>query len=64
MTATGMGSMVCLHADDPRRLELLFFALVEQGLFIAPRGFMALSMSITDDHVDALIGAVDAWAQS
>lgn len=63
MTATGMGSMVCLHADDPRHLELLFFELLEQGLFIAPRGFMALSMSITDEHVDALIAAVDAWAQ-
>ncbi|MEM8707327.1 MAG: aminotransferase class III-fold pyridoxal phosphate-dependent enzyme [Actinomycetota bacterium] len=64
MTATGMGSMVCLHADDARHLELLFLALVEQGLFIAPRGFMALSMSITDGHVDALIAAVDAWARS
>ncbi|MEM7139921.1 MAG: aminotransferase class III-fold pyridoxal phosphate-dependent enzyme [Actinomycetota bacterium] len=64
MTCTGMGSMLCIHADEPRLLELLFLALVEQGLFIAPRGFMALSTAITDDHVDALVEAVAAWTDA
>lgn len=53
-SVTGMGSMLCLHATDDRLLELVFFGLMERGLSIARRGFMALSMSITDDDVGAL----------
>jgi len=61
---TGLGSMLCLHPDDPRRLELLFFNLLEHGLFIAPRGFVALSLAITDEDVDDLVAAVNAWCRS
>ena len=62
LSVTGMGSMNCLRADEPRLVELLFLHLVERGLFIAPRGFIALSMEITDDHTAALVDAVQAWA--
>lgn len=55
LSVTGMGSMLCLHATDDRLLELAFFGLMERGLSIARRGFMALSMSITDDDVGALV---------
>jgi glutamate-1-semialdehyde 2,1-aminomutase len=70
-TATGMGSMVGFHpvpgpvhspADlagaDDRRRELLFLDLLERGFYVAPRGFIALSIEVTDDDVDAFVGAV------
>ncbi|MEZ5341093.1 MAG: aminotransferase class III-fold pyridoxal phosphate-dependent enzyme [Acidimicrobiales bacterium] len=61
LRATGLGSMVCLHTDDPRHLELLFHALLDEGLSIARRGFMALSMEITDADVERLITAIGNW---
>lgn len=64
MRVTGAGSMNCIRSNDPRELELLFFDLVDNGLFIAPRGFIALSFEITDDHTAALVAAVDAWASA
>ena len=73
---TGMGSMVGFHpvpgpvrspADlagaDDRRRELLFLDLLERGFYVAPRGFIALSIEVTDDDVDAFVTAVaDALA--
>ncbi len=61
---TGVGSMICLHCPDDRLLELLFHHLLDEGLYIARRGFMALSMAITDSHVDQLVAAVKRWATS
>jgi len=58
--ATGVGSMVCIHASDDRLVELVFHAALDQGLYIARRGFMALSMAITDDHCARLIDVVAA----
>ena len=70
-TATGMGSMVGFHpvsgpvhspadlADaDDRRRELLFLDLLERGFYVAPRGFIALSIEVTDDDVEAFVAAV------
>lgn len=75
-TATGAGSIVGLHpvpgpvrsaadldAADPRRRELLFLDLLERGFYLAPRGFIALSLEVTDADVDAAVAAVaDALA--
>lgn len=75
-TATGMGSMVGLHpvpgpvdspadiaAADDRRRELLFLDLLERGWYVAPRGFIALSIEVTDDDIDGFVAAVaDALA--
>ncbi len=70
-TATGRGSMIALHpvsgpvqspADlqdaDPRLRELLFLGLLERGQYVAQRGFMALSLAITEDEADSFIEAV------
>ena len=59
--ATGVGSMVCIHSTEDRLVELLFHAALDDGLYIARRGFMALSLTITDDHCDALIASVDSF---
>jgi glutamate-1-semialdehyde 2,1-aminomutase len=75
-TATGLGSIVGLHpvpgpvrspADldpaDDRRRELLFLDLLERGWYVARRGFLALSIEVTDDDVDGFVEAVaDALA--
>ena len=74
--ATGMGSMVGFHpvpgpvaspADlagaDDRRRELLFLDLLERGWYVAPRGFIALSIEVSDADIDGFVAAVaDALA--
>jgi glutamate-1-semialdehyde 2,1-aminomutase len=62
MHTTGVGSMLCIHTTDDRLLELLFHHLLTEGMLIARRGFMALSMEITDAHVDQLVATAAAWA--
>jgi glutamate-1-semialdehyde 2,1-aminomutase len=77
MCATGVGSLMNLHATpgpvnsvddllsaDDRWKELLFFAAIEAGFYIARRGFIALSIEITDDDVDTFVAFVDHWAES
>jgi len=56
--ATGLGSMVCIHSTDDRLVELLFHAALADGLYVARRGFMALSKAITDEHCDRLITVI------
>jgi glutamate-1-semialdehyde 2,1-aminomutase len=69
--ATGVGSMVGVHATsgpvrtvhdadgaDDRFAELLFLDLLERGYYVARRGFIALSLRVTDEHVDGFLAAV------
>jgi glutamate-1-semialdehyde 2,1-aminomutase len=75
MCATGLGSLMNVHGTagpvtstrdlagaDDRWKELLFFDALDAGFFLARRGFVALSIEITDDDVDALVSFVDTWA--
>jgi glutamate-1-semialdehyde 2,1-aminomutase len=75
MCATGSGSLMNLHGTagpvtsiddlrsaDDRWKELLFFAALDAGFYVARRGFIALSIEITDDDVDAFAEFVDGWA--
>ncbi len=77
MCVTGIGSLMNVHGTagpvrsqsdlataDERLRELLFFALLDAGFYIAPRGFIALSLEVTDDDVAAVVAAVDEWAGS
>ena len=41
--ATGVGSMVCIRSTEDRLVELPFHAALDDGLYIARRGFTALS---------------------
>jgi glutamate-1-semialdehyde 2,1-aminomutase len=72
LRASGLGSMLNLHTGrgpvrsardlagaDPRVRDLLFFDLLERGVWMARRGFMALSLPFGDAEVDALVAAVD-----
>ncbi len=77
MSATGTGSLITIHGtagpvnsvadlrtSDDRWKELLFFAALEAGYYIARRGFVALSIEITDDDVTGFVDVVDAWAKA
>lgn len=62
--STGVGSMVGLHSSDDRLLDLLFHHALHDGHYIARRGFLALSMAITDEHCDALAASITAWTHT
>jgi glutamate-1-semialdehyde 2,1-aminomutase len=69
--ATGIGSLLNVHATpalvrsphdlagaDDRAKEILFFDLLERGIYLARRGFVALSLEIDDAHVATVLDAV------
>jgi glutamate-1-semialdehyde 2,1-aminomutase len=77
LQATGLGSLMNLHATsaplarpsdlaggDPRVKDLLFFDLLERGIFLARRGFVALSLPFGDAEVDEFVAAMDAVAEA
>ena len=72
--ATGAGSLLAVHAtaaplrspgdlkqSDPRLQELLFLDLLEAGYYIAPRGYMALSLALTEDQLAGFVAAVQEF---
>jgi glutamate-1-semialdehyde 2,1-aminomutase len=73
MKATGQGSMLAIHPmaggiasphdlekTDKRLRQLLFLDLLEQGIYIAERGFMALSLMVTDADCGRVVKAVES----
>jgi glutamate-1-semialdehyde 2,1-aminomutase len=58
---TGIGSLMTVHAPDAD-LELFFHAMLDEGWYLARRGFIALSFEITDELIDGFIDAVRDWA--
>jgi len=72
--ATGAGSLLAIHAihaaaqparsardlarSDARLLELLFLDLLERGYYIAPRGYLALSLALTAAQLAGFVQAV------
>lgn len=74
MRATGMGSMLTIHpiggdaatpewvvSADRRLRRLLFLDLLEEGLYIAERGFIALSLAVTDRDCGRLVEGVERF---
>jgi glutamate-1-semialdehyde 2,1-aminomutase len=68
---TGVGSLLAIHpttavvhrpadllGSDHRLLELLFLDLLELGYYIAPRGYMALSLALTSSQLAGFVQAV------
>jgi glutamate-1-semialdehyde 2,1-aminomutase len=60
---TGLGSLMNFHCTaEPvcasAALSLLFFDLLERGYYIAPRGFIALSLPVDDATLDSFVDAV------
>ena len=70
----GQGSMLTIHPmsgdirtphdvehTDKRLKQLLFLDLVEQGIYIAERGFMALSLVVGASDTQLLLGALESF---
>ncbi len=70
MCVSGVGSLMNVHgthgpvssaadlADaDDRLKEAFFFAMLDAGIYLARRGFIALSIEITDEDVDRVLEA-------
>jgi glutamate-1-semialdehyde 2,1-aminomutase len=70
---TGLGSVMQLHATDrplrnaadlvradDRIKALLFFDLLERGIFLARRGLVALSLPFGDAQADEFVAALEA----
>ena len=73
---TGVGSMMTMHptpgpverwsdlaAVDPRWRRLLFHDLLERGYYVAERGYLALSLAVTDEQLDGFVAAVDGFVE-
>ena len=69
--ASGMGSLMTIHTvdgpvtspndlagTDPVLKELIFHELLDRGIYLAARGYVALSTAITDDHCDRFVDAL------
>jgi glutamate-1-semialdehyde 2,1-aminomutase len=74
MQATGIGSMITLHPvvgevrtpedvqkADKRLRQLLFLDLLDDGFYIAERGFMALSLKVSEEDCARLVAAVERF---
>lgn len=77
MRATGMGSMITVHPvagdirspddlakADQRLKRLLFLDLLDAGIYMAERGFMALSLMVTDDDCTRVVAGVEGFIKN
>ncbi len=77
MRATGMGSMMTLHlvageistpsdiANADTRLKQLFFLdLLDEGIYLAERGFVSLSLTVTEENCARFVAAVERFIQN
>lgn len=72
MWMSGIGSILQIHfADLPYRpatvkptLQSLFYLhMVSEGIYMAERGFIALNIEITDEHVDKFVEATGKFVE-
>jgi len=64
MFTRGVGSLIVIHFAGPDRdvLQGLFYHhMLQNGIFMAQRGFIALNILITEEHINAFVQAVDAF---
>ncbi|MCB0908840.1 MAG: hypothetical protein KDB63_17170, partial [Nocardioidaceae bacterium] len=74
-TASGQSTLINLHpvagpvrgpedvaAADPRLRALFFHELLHRGFYVAGRGYLALSLAVSDDQLDGFVAACAASA--
>jgi len=74
MQFTGVGSLMNAHfvhgevrrvedlaAVDGRLRQLLFFHLLSEGIYASPRGFIVLSLPLTDADIDRFVAAIGSF---
>ncbi len=76
MQVTGVGSLMTLHplggsirsAEDAakadlRLKQLLYFHLLDEGIYLAERGYMALALTLSDDDLAALEASLQRFVE-
>jgi glutamate-1-semialdehyde 2,1-aminomutase len=71
LAATGVGSIMMIHfgegtsidaaslrSEDPRLKQLFYFDLLEQGYFLGPKNFIALSLEVNETMIDGFLDAL------
>ncbi|MDH3691085.1 MAG: aspartate aminotransferase family protein [Gammaproteobacteria bacterium] len=74
---TGVGSIMCIHFQDgPIRTPadtveahqdaraLLHLTMLRSGYYLAARGFISLSLPLTDKHYDGFVGAFQEFLET
>jgi len=64
MWISGQGSMLNVHfsGESEKNLRSLFWHhMLEQGIYLAQRGFIALHMELFDQHIEKFIHGVDSF---
>jgi len=74
MQFTGVGSLMNAHfvsgevrrvddlaAVDGRMRQLLFFHLLSRGIYTSPRGFVVLSLPLSDADIDGYVAAIGSF---
>ena len=76
ISASGLGSILSVHfrpgpilrpgdleGEDPRLKQLFHLAMIARGIYLSPRGMMALSLPMGEAEVDALLDAVAGFIE-
>jgi glutamate-1-semialdehyde 2,1-aminomutase len=76
MQVTGVGSLLTLHplggaivnADDASKADLrlkrlIYFHLLDDGIYLAERGFMALALTLSEADFDALAASLERFVE-
>lgn len=64
MWVTGQGSMIVIHfagESEKSLLALLWHHMLNHGVYMAQRGFMALNLELTGAHVEKFVVAIDEF---
>lgn len=61
---TGQGSMIAIHfsgENEKSFLALLWHHMLDSGIYMAQRGFMALNLELTEKHLEKFVTAFDSF---
>jgi glutamate-1-semialdehyde 2,1-aminomutase len=64
MYMTGQGSMLAMHFCGPSQThlkELFWHHMLDEGIYIAQRCFIALNLELREEHVDKFVKATEAF---
>jgi glutamate-1-semialdehyde 2,1-aminomutase len=67
MFIKGRGSLLVVHFTGPQRTmlqSLYFHHMMEQGLYLAQRGFVALNIELEDEHIDQFVDATKVFVET
>lgn len=59
ISLSGFGSMMHFHSNDNNWINWIFYALLVNGIYIAPKGLISLSLKIQQEHIDILVKCCD-----